>query len=190
MNYLEEKYKHWKYKNTALLVASIVFFVYLFNLSFIKALIENLGSLGYLGAFLAGMFFVSIFTVAPATLILFYLSENIGIMETSILAGLGGVLGDFIIIKSLKEGIFEELQPLFEKFAGERMIHLFKTPYFGQLSLILGFLIIASPLPNEAGLALIGFKRIKTKKILILTFLLNVLGVASIILLARYGLNI
>ena len=45
--------------------------------------------MGYLGAFITGIFFVSTFTVVPASVVLFRLAESLHPIEVALLAGLG-----------------------------------------------------------------------------------------------------
>lgn len=63
---LQRQWRRWKYKNTALLVVSVVAFFWLARTPQVDAAIKSVGNLGYLGAFITGLFFVSTFTVAPA----------------------------------------------------------------------------------------------------------------------------
>src|SRR3989344_3838488 len=103
-----EKYEHWKLKNTFLLIVSIGVLFYFADSSFAKNIIHGIGSLGFLGVFIAGMFFVSTFTVAPASIVLFYLAKELNIFGVVIFAGFGAMLGDYIIFHFLKDRVFEE----------------------------------------------------------------------------------
>ena len=46
-----------------------------------------------IGSFLAGMFYVSIFTVAPAAVVLVELTRNFSIWEVAFFGGLGAEIG-------------------------------------------------------------------------------------------------
>jgi hypothetical protein len=63
---LADKWRHWKFKNTALLLLSLIIFFFFAEHPAIKNAISFIGNFGYLGAFFVGIMFVSIFTVAPA----------------------------------------------------------------------------------------------------------------------------
>ena len=179
-----QKYKNWKFKNTFFLVVSLIVFFFLADTPFIKNVINNIGDLGYLGAFIAGIFFVSTFTVAPAGVILFYLAKEMNVLEVALLAGLGAVVGDYIIFRFLKDKVFEEIKPVFIKFGGSYLSHLLATPYFTWLTPVLGAIIIASPFPDEIGIGLMGASKINKWQFLALTFILNSLGILLIILFA------
>jgi uncharacterized membrane protein YdjX (TVP38/TMEM64 family) len=179
-----QKYKNWRFRNTVgLFIGLVLFFFFLDHPIVVKA-ISSVGSLGYLGAFLAGVFFVSTFTVIPSTVVLFYIASNMNPWAGALSAGFGAVIGDFLIFSFLKDGVFEEIKPVFKRVTGERLQKLFETPYFSWFSMVLGALIIASPLPDETGLALLGLSKIKRWQFFLLSFVLNTLGIAAIIFIA------
>lgn len=130
---LQSKWKHWPYKNTALLILSVILFFTLADTTFVKSVISWIGNFGYIGAFLVGILFVSIFTVAPASVVLFYLAGSLNPFGIAISAGLGGVLGDYLIFKYLKDKVFEEIEPLLMNHGGKPVKKLFQTPYFPGL---------------------------------------------------------
>jgi hypothetical protein len=118
--------------------------------------------------------------------VLFHLGQNFNPFLIAVSAGAGAVLGDFLIFRFLKDGVFRELRPLFNSLGGSHIIKLFKTPYFTWLAPLLGAIIIASPLPDEIGIGLMGLSNIKTWQFLVLTFVLNTLGILVVVLFARH----
>lgn len=185
MHELLKRYKHWKFKNTFLLALSLVVFFYFADTAFVKNVIAGIGDLGYLGAFLTGIFFVSTFTVAPASVVLFYLAKELAPLEVALLAGLGGVVGDYVIFRFLKDRVFEELRPVFMRLGGVRLSQLITTPFFAWFAPVFGAIIMASPLPDEIGVGLLGISKLKTWQFLTLSLVLNSLGILIIISLAR-----
>lgn len=184
MDYLLDTYKHWRFKNTFLLFLSIIIFLYFAESSFFKGVIHSIGNLGYLGAFITGIFFVSTFTVTPASVVLFYLAKELSPLEVAVFAGFGGVLGDYVIFKFLKDKVFEEITPLFMSLGGSQISKLIKTPYFGWLAPVIGSIIIASPFPDEIGIGLLGITNLKNWQFLILSLTLNSMGIFTIVTLA------
>lgn len=182
---LNKKWRHWHYKNTALLVLSILFFFYLAETPQVRGAIEYIGSFGYIGAFFVGILFVSVFTVAPASVVLFYLAETLNPAGIAIAAGAGSVLGDYLIFRFLKDRIFEELKPFFVDHGGKPLHKLFKTPYFAWSLPLIGAIIIASPLPDEVGLGMLGLTKIKMWQLLGTLFILDAVGIFLIIIAAR-----
>ncbi|MFZ2832043.1 MAG: hypothetical protein WAZ40_02730 [Minisyncoccia bacterium] len=174
----------WKYRNTALLICSLVALFVISDTEIAHTLIKHIGRFGYLGAGITGVFFVSTFTVAPASLVLFHLAQEYNPLIVALCSGAGAVLGDLIIFHFLKDGVFTELEPLFEKIRGSSLNIMVRTRYFVWLNPVVGALIIASPLPDEIGIAMMGLTKIKIWQFALLTFVLNSLGIFLIVTLA------
>ena len=185
METLYFRYKNWHYKNTTLLTISLVLFFYFADSPIIKNFVVSIGELGYLGAFVTGIFFVSTFTVAPAAVVIFHFANTLNPWEVALLAGAGSVLGDYIIFRFLRDKIFEELAPIFNQFGGRYLRKILRTPYFAWLAPVLGALIIASPFPDEIGIGLLGFSRLKNWQFLFVSFILNFAGIFAIVSLSK-----
>ncbi|KKR47070.1 MAG: hypothetical protein UT80_C0011G0001, partial [Parcubacteria group bacterium GW2011_GWC1_40_13] len=72
-------------------------------------------------------------------------------------------------------------QPLPQK----RLFSIFRPKLFKWLIPFIGALIIASPLPDEAGLAMMGLSKMKTSVFIPISFALNFLGILAIGLFAK-----
>lgn len=182
--YYKEKYKHWKYKNTFFLIVSLVILYFIAGTSQAENFINKIGDYGYWGAFFTGIFFVSTFTVAPSVVVLYNLAEVLNPVPLALLAGLGAMVGDFLIFRFLKDRVFEELKPAFlriARFPG----NLFQTPFFAWLPAVVGALLIASPLPDEIGIGLLGISRMRNWQFFLLSFALNSVGIFVVVTLAR-----
>lgn len=182
-------YQHWHYKNTTLLIVSAIVFLFLANTPFAKTFIAQIGEWGYVGAVITGIFFVMTFTAAPALIVLYYLAERLNPIELALLAGFGSVLGDFIIFNFLKDKVFEELEPIITKISQRPFVHIFKSPYFTWLTPVIGAIIIASPLPDELGVTLLSASKLKKWQFILLTFILNSVGLYLVIIGAHAIFN-
>lgn len=180
-----DHWENWQYKNTTLLILSLIAFFLLAESPIVKNTASFIGNFGYVGAFIAGTLFVSVFTVAPAGVVLYYLADILNPLGVALFAGGGAVLGDYLIFRFLRDRVFDEIKPLFLKTGGNLLIKLFKTPYFAWFLPVLGAFIIASPFPDEIGVGLLGASRLKSWQFLLLTFLLNTIGIFLIIIAAR-----
>jgi len=178
------EWKNWHYKNSAYLLASLLLLAILADSPFVDLIIKRIGDLGYIGAFLTGVLFVSIFTVAPAMVILYHLADVLNPLEVAVLAGLGAVIGDYLIFRFLKDKIFAELAPLFTKVGVFGPAKLFQTPYFHWLIPFVGAFIVASPFPDEVGISLMGLSKIKNWQFLLVSFLLNAVGIFLVVTVA------
>lgn len=164
---------------------SLLAVFYLAQTPAVDSLIRQAGTFGYVGAFFTGIFFVSTFTAAPAALVLFNLADNLHAVEVALLAGLGAMIGDFIIFRLIRDNIFEELRPVFGRLHHPRVSALFRTPYFAWLLPVLGAAIIASPLPDEVGVSILGLSKLKRWQFFAVTFLLNAIGIFLIVTAAK-----
>ena len=180
-----EQWKNWQYKNTTLLILSLVLLFVLSQQPTFKSFVSYIGNFGYIGAFIAGAFFVSIFTVAPSALVLFFIAETLNPFGVAIFAGAGAVIGDYLIFRFLRDRVFNELKPMFLKNGGNILVKLFKTPYFIWLLPLVGAFIIASPFPDEVGIGLLGASKLKSWQFISLSLILNSIGIFLVIITAR-----
>lgn len=185
IDYPVNKYKGWGYKNTFFLFISLGVLFYFADTDFVKNIINSIGSFGYIGAFISGIFFVSTFTVAPAIVVLCNLTNQLNLFGVAILAGLGAVIGDYLIFRFFKDKVSEELKPLFLKSKIPYLKKIFKTPYSIWLTPLVGAVIIASPLPDEIGVGILGITKLKSWQFAILSFFLNTAGIFIIATIAR-----
>jgi hypothetical protein len=178
-------WRHWRYKNTLLLLASLLLIFLLSKTPALDEFIKSIGNLGYFGALVTGIFFVSTFTVVPASIVLFHLAEYLHPLEVAILAGFGAMLGDYILYRFIKDRLFEELRPVFKKFGRPYMGILFKSPYFAWVLPIFGAFIIASPFPDEMGVGMLGLSKIKQWQFFLLALVLNTIGIFLVVSAAQ-----
>lgn len=186
MTSIYAKYKNWNYKNTFFLIVSFVLFLYFLNTNFGKSIIYSITNLGYVGILFAGIFFVSIFTVAPATLVLLRFAQIYDPVLIAIISGVGAVIGDYLIFRFFRDNLIEELKPVFRKFGIYRIFNFLQKRYFSWILPVLGAIIIASPLPDEIGVGLMGLSKLKNWQFLIISFILNSIGIFSILKLVNF----
>ena len=173
---------HWKYKNLTFLLISLVAAFFVFRNEALHTFLQHLGNFGYIGAFLAGMLFVSTFTVATGAIILLVLAETLSPIEIGLIAGLGAVVGDFAIFRFVKDDLAREVTLIYNKIDGDHHLRkVLHTKYFSWTLPVIGAAIIASPLPDEVGISLMGISKLKTYQFLLLSFILNAIGIFLIV---------
>ena len=99
----------------------------------------------------------------------------------AIIAGLGGVIGDFMIFRFVKDGLLSEIIPIYNRLGGARLTRVLRAKYFSWALRIIGAIIIASPFPDEIGVSLMGIGKMKTYQFLILSFILNAVGIFLVV---------
>jgi uncharacterized membrane protein YdjX (TVP38/TMEM64 family) len=174
--------KEWRYKNISLLIFSIALAFFLSRFEPFHELLLNLGELGYLGIFIGGMLFVSTFTVTPGIAILLVLSEKFSPLQIGIFAGLGAVLGDFLIFRFVKDSLAAEVTDIYNHLdRTHHMKRLLHSRHFRWMLPVIGAIIIATPFPDELGVGLMGLSHMKTYQFILLSFILNAIGIFLII---------
>jgi len=172
----------WKYQNLTFLAISIVVAIFILRYEPFHHFLLTLGDFGYLGAFIAGILFVSTFTMATGAIILLVLAERLSPIEIGIIAGLGAVFGDLVIFRFVKDSLARDVESIYNHIDGEHHIRrVFHSKYFRWSIPVIGAIIIASPLPDEIGVSLMGISKMKTYKFLIVSFILNAIGIFLIV---------
>jgi len=176
----------WKHHNIILLLLSIVIAYYFVKSPTFTMAIDSLGNLGYLGAFIAGLFFTYGLTTAPATAALLVLGDSLkNPLLLSIIAAPGAMLSDYLIFSFIKDRLMDELELTGKEIFGKKIrLRIRKSSFISRFIPIIAGFIIASPLPDELGAAIFGASHIHPKKFLLYSFLFNFIG---IFLIASYG---
>ncbi|MFA6601480.1 MAG: hypothetical protein WCT02_01275 [Candidatus Paceibacterota bacterium] len=142
--------------------------------------------IAFLNSFIAGFFFTSIFTTAPAMVVLGEISRLDNLYSVAFFGALGAMCGDYLIFTFARNVFSVHLTELITIKGLTRKLHtIFKLRLFRWLTFLVGGLIIASPLPDELGLGLLGFSKAKTPLFLVLSFAFNFLGIVLVGLVAR-----
>jgi hypothetical protein len=186
MEEIQKHWENWRFKNTFFLLLGLVLFFVLAKTPQVDTFIKSIGDLGLIGAFVAGFFFVLTYTVVPASFVIFELAKYNNPIEIALIAAAGSMIGDYVIFRFLRDKVLEELMPYFSKLGSNNKLQtVYQTPYFAWLLPLSGAFVIASPLPDEVGVGLIGASKMKNRHFLLLAYLLNVVGIFFLVLLAR-----
>ena len=173
---------HWKYKNLTTIFVGIVLAIILSRIDAFHSFLLHLGGFGYVGAFIAGIFFVSTLTVATSALILLILAETLSPLEIGLIAGLGAVVGDMTIFHFVKDNLSSEIEDIYNHMDRKRHVKkLFHSKYFNWILPIIGAIIVASPFPDELGVSLIGLSKMSTGKFIFLSYILNSIGIFLVV---------
>ena len=139
----------------------------------------------FFGAFIAGLFFTSIFTTAPAIVILGELAQTISPWQVALVGGFGALLADLLIFRFFTDHVSEDIKHVMRKYHIGKRRSIFRSRLVRWFIPFLGALVIASPLPDELGIALLGFAKFPVKVFMLLSFVLNFAGILAIGLIAR-----
>lgn len=149
--------------------------------------IANSGTTGMVAAtFIFGAMYSSMLTVAPATVGLFELAAaGVPIWMLALIGGFGATLTDITLFQIIKLGFIDEVIAHLKRHAEGSLSHLFQIPLVKTLVVIVGAVSIATPIPDEIGLAMMGIGQARWSLVAAMGFVFNTLGIACIGLIAR-----
>lgn len=167
-------------RDVGIVVLSITVAIILAQTGVLVGILTSTQEWKIFGSLVAGMFFVSAFTAAPAGVVLFEIAAANSIWEVALFGGIGGLIGDLLIFRFIKDSLAEDVCWLIQKTKQERLIGIFHRKLFTWVIPFIGALIVASPLPDEIGLAMMGLSKMKMSIFIPISFALNFLGILII----------
>lgn len=173
-------------KDLAIILLSIFIAVFLVKTHVLTNILTSTKELELLGSFIAGMFFTSAFTTAPAIVTLSEIAKTNSVIQTALFGAMGAVIGDLIIFRFVRDKLSEDLMKLIShNDSGKRIKAILKMRFFRWFTFLIGGLIIASPLPDELGIGLLGFSKMKAWRFVPFSFTFNFIGILLIGLIAK-----
>ncbi len=177
----------FKYPKLALFAITLILAYFLFKNAYFLSFVSALGEWSYFGIFIAGLFFSFGFTT-PFAVAFFLAASPDNIVLAAIVGGIGAVISDFVIFKTIKISMMDEFEELEKdlnlgkiKQIIEGSSHLKAVHY---ILYIFAGLVIASPLPDEIGVSMLaGLSTIKEESLLTLSFMFNTLGIIVMLLI-------
>ena len=173
-------------KDLVIILLSIFIAVILVKTHVLTNILLSTKELELLGSFIAGMFFTSAFTTAPAIVTLGEIAKVNSVIQTALLGAMGAVLGDLIIFRFVRDKLSEDLMELTShNNSAKRIKAILKIKFFRWITFLIGGLIIASPLPDELGIGLLGFSKMRAWRFVPFSFTFNFIGILLIGLIAK-----
>lgn len=174
------------WRDIAIIILSVMGAAILVKTSVLIRILTSTQELEWLGSFIAGMFFTSVFTTAPAIVTLAEIAQAHSIISTALFGAGGAVMGDLIIFRFVRDRLLEHLTELIKhQGAGKRIGALLRLKHFRWITLLVGGMIIASPLPDELAISLLGLSKTRTSLFVLLSFTFNFIGILLIGLMAK-----
>ncbi len=172
----------WEHRNAFFIILSIIVAYILLKSQLIHNSIATIGDLGYIGSFVAGLFYAYTLTAIPATASLFLLGGQLNPILIAITGAAGAVLGDYMIFRFVKDSFIQGLEefPTLRKIIFKISDNMKKSKISKKLIPLLAGFIIASPLPDELGVSMLGMVRFRSRKFFIYSFSLNFIGILLI----------
>ncbi|VVB82456.1 Uncharacterised protein [uncultured archaeon] len=170
-----------RYPKLIILAIVIIVSYFLFSNQLIRNLISNLDGFGYLGTFIAGMGYTFGFT-SPLSAGFFLTMRSENIFLIGIIGGIGAMFADLVIFKFVRFSFSDEFHRLRKSKIGKRFKKIGQKYLGKRTRKVLGYLVagilIASPLPDEAGIIILaGLTKIHAKVVAGLSFFLDTIGI-------------
>ncbi|OGZ52434.1 MAG: hypothetical protein A3B25_01955 [Candidatus Ryanbacteria bacterium RIFCSPLOWO2_01_FULL_48_26] len=182
---LTEKQKNNLLQDFLVIAISIAFAVWLVQSNTLVNFLDATRDMQFLESFAGGLFFTSAFTTAPAIAFLGKIGQTNPIFLTALFGGLGALCGDLVLFSFVKDRFSNDLMALIGKTGSDRLRHIFTSKLFRWFSPFVAALIIASPLPDELGIMLLGFSKTRALFFVLFSFTANFIGILAITAIAR-----
>ncbi len=161
---------------------SIVVAILLIKSNAIITLINSTKEYAILASFISGIFYTSIFTVAPASAAIVEIVQKTDPFLIAFVGGFGALLGDYIIFKYIRDNISGYIAAIAKKIRRESIL---ESKLFSWSFSLIGAFIVASPLPDEIGLAMMGITKMKTAYFAPISYILNFIGILVLALIGK-----
>jgi hypothetical protein len=169
-------------KDLFIIAFSIIIAVILAKSNAITTLIDSTKEYEIIASFIAGIFYTSIFTVAPAATAITEIANRSNPFLIAFIGGFGALLGDYIIFKYIRDNISGYISSIAHKIRRESIL---ESKIFSFSFSLIGAVIVASPLPDEIGLALMGITKMRTIYFIPISYLLNFIGILVLALIGK-----
>lgn len=177
----------YKYKKLTLLGIFIVLTYLLFQQPTVYSYLSHLERLSYLGIFIAGALFAYGFTT-PLAIGLFLMINPENIWLAVPIGALGGLFADFVLFKFIKDEFTDEFKEIERTKAIKEFTRVVNHSFSKKVKLYLMYIfagiILASPAPDEFGVALLaGLGRIRTSVFIVLSFFTKAIAIWILLLI-------
>ena len=172
-------------KDVCLLLVSLGIAAVLLLTPSVERLLTSSMETEMLTSFIAGIFFTSVVTTPAAIVALVEIGTASSPWLVALIGGLGAVIGDLVLFRFIKTHFNTDMEQFLKTRRLRNIFSLSRFRSFTWLLPFLGGLIIASPLPDELGVTLLGVTRLPAKTFIVISYLSNFLGILLIALVAK-----
>jgi hypothetical protein len=138
----------------------------------------------FFGALISGFFFTSFLTTPLSIAAFATLAGSMDPLVMAALGAFGAVIGDLILFVFIRHTFKEDMDHLLSLPSTHKIVGIFRRRVFRWLLPLLGALVIASPLPDELGIAMMCVSSMKIRQLIGISVLMNFLGILFIGILA------
>ncbi len=164
-----------------ILFVSIVLTVFLVKSGLAKEIFSTLHKAPAIASLIAGFFFSSVITVAPAAVAISEIAISRPVLEVAFFGALGAAVADLIIFTFVQKRVKKDIDDLISESLRKNVLSIFRLEFLRWLNPVLGMLLIVSPLPDEIGIALLAFSKVKPATLFGFAFFFHFIGMIIIV---------
>ena len=169
-----------------LLVASIIGTIILVKTQVIAAFLAHVHSYDTIISFTCGFLFSSGVVTPPAIVAIMQSAEYVPMWKLVFVGAIGSVCGDLLLFRFVRSQLVEYILRISVHPRLMRIGRRIASGPFWWIGPLLGAAIIASPLPDEIGLLMMGLSTIRLIQFIPLAFVANIVGIYLIILTGQH----
>ncbi len=163
-------------RDLVVITLSVAIAVVLVKGELIPALMSTIGFVP-IEAFIAGFFFTSLLTLIPAGAALIEMGQFVPPGQLALWGALGSVVGDLLLFLVVRDVISDDVLSLLRGPWVRKIKALFRSPYLSWSVPVAGALAIASPLPDEVGIAILGLSKSDVRFLIPVSYAMNYIGI-------------
>lgn len=167
---------------TVIFILSLSFAWWLIRSGYLQNLIDTILPLRFVSEFMAGVLYASFLTSPVSVAMLVVLARDNNPIVTALLAGAGAVLADIVILKFFRKELSSDLNLVSRELQFKKVSHFLQRLHLDFTVPLIGAVIVASPLPDELGLVMMGASRLSYQQIAIISYILNTAGILLLVI--------
>ncbi len=172
-------------RDLIIFIFSIALAWYIFKSDQFSIFLNDLLPFRFLAEFITGILYSSFLTSPLAVVSIIVLAKDGNPLLIATLGGLGSMITDLFIVKFFRNEVASDFSIITKLLHLNFVGNIIRALHLNFLITVVAAVIIASPLPDELGLALLSVNKVKYKNIAYLSFILNAAGIFIIALSAK-----
>ncbi len=174
------QFRHRLKRDALVIVVSIIAATFAFRSGALDTVFLVSPESELIGTLIAGLLFTSLFTTPFAIAMFAAIAPEVNIIVMALLGASGSVMGDLVLFGLIRHTFRDDLEHLLSLRKFRRFVAIFHRRVFRWVLPFIGALIIASPLPDELGIGLMGVSRMKVSTLVMVSYVMNTIGILLI----------
>lgn len=160
-----------------ILASSLVLAAWIIRTGAVAQFVGLSSEVSLAGSFVSGMFYTSLLTSTPAAVALVGLGAQVAAWKIAVIGALGVVCGDVLIFRFIRSTVVQDITRAMCSARVRRLGTTLSKGSFRWIVPVVGGLVLASPLPDELGLLMLGASKISQHYLFPIVYVINVAGI-------------